>query len=144
MFIRLELIDWDPIESDDRPVHTMRWYEDLIGCAATSSNINTEHPVIVSLVPLCIEKVVLWKITDLVRERWDPLSQRHCRNLALLLNQLIDECPTLMVSSRPVQKLLQTICQRAQEAIDEDLFVPLYSKQYVFFLRGSIYLDFSY
>ncbi|VDO64826.1 unnamed protein product [Onchocerca flexuosa] len=107
----------------------MRWYEHLITCAATSSNINVEHPVVVSLVPLCIEKVVLWKITDLVRERWDPLSQHQCQNLGFLLNQLIDECPTLVPTSRPVQKLLQTICLRAQDAIDEDLFVPIYSKQ---------------
>ncbi|KAK6105407.1 GC-rich sequence DNA-binding factor-like family protein [Brugia pahangi] len=131
LFIRLELIDWGPLENDSRPVNSMRWYEDLIGCAAVSSNINVEHPILVSLIPLCIEKVVLWKITDLIRERWDPLSQHQCRNLGFLLNQLIDECPTLVPSSRPVQKLLQTICLRAQDAIDEDLFVPIYSKQAV-------------
>uniref|UniRef100_A0A0R3RWE4 t-SNARE coiled-coil homology domain-containing protein n=1 Tax=Elaeophora elaphi TaxID=1147741 RepID=A0A0R3RWE4_9BILA len=131
LFIRLELIDWGPLENDSRPMNSMRWYEDLITCAATSSNINVEHPVVVSLVPLCIEKVVLWKITDLIRERWDPLSQHQCRNLGFLLSQLIDECPTLVPSSRPVQKLLQTICLRAQDAIDEDLFVPIYSKQAV-------------
>ncbi|VDK71787.1 unnamed protein product [Litomosoides sigmodontis] len=131
LFIRLELIDWGPLENDSRPMNSMRWYEDLLTCAATSSNINVEHPVIVSLVPLCIERVVLWKITDLIRERWDPLSQHQCRNLGFLLSQLIDECPTLVPSSRPVQKLLQTICIRAQDAIDEDLFVPIYSKQAV-------------
>ncbi|KAL3998108.1 GC-rich sequence DNA-binding factor-like family protein [Acanthocheilonema viteae] len=131
LFIRLELIDWGPLENDSRPVNSMRWYEDLITCAASSSNINVEHPVVVSLVPLCIERVVLWKITDLIRERWDPLSQHQCRNLGFLLSQLIDECPTLVPSSRPVQKLLQTICLRAHDAIDEDLFVPIYSKQAV-------------
>lgn len=51
------------LQSDERPLNSMRWYEDLICCAATSSNIDTEHPLIVSLIPLCIEKVVLWKIT---------------------------------------------------------------------------------
>ncbi|MCP9261102.1 hypothetical protein DINM_004190 [Dirofilaria immitis] len=148
LFIRLELIDWGPLENDNRQVNSMRWYEDLITCAATSSNVNFEHPVIVSLIPLCIEKVVLWKITgavyiankcyiqaylflDLIRERWDPLSQHQCRNLGFLLSQLIDECPTLVPTSRSVQKLLQTICLRAQDAIDEDLFVPIYSKQAV-------------
>uniref|UniRef100_A0A915PNM6 t-SNARE coiled-coil homology domain-containing protein n=1 Tax=Setaria digitata TaxID=48799 RepID=A0A915PNM6_9BILA len=131
LFIRLELLDWGPLENDNHPVNSMRWYEDLITCAAASSNINTEHPVVVSFVPLCIEKVVLWKVIDLVRERWDPLSQHQCRNLGILLNQLIDECPTLVPSSRSVQKLLQTICLRAQDAIDEDLFVPIYSKQAV-------------
>uniref|UniRef100_A0A1I7VH53 GCFC domain-containing protein n=1 Tax=Loa loa TaxID=7209 RepID=A0A1I7VH53_LOALO len=131
LFIRLELIDWGPLENDSRPVNSMRWYENLITCAATSSNIIVEHPVVASFVPLCIEKVLLWKITDLIRERWDPLSQHQCRNLGFLLNQLIDECPTLVPNSRPVQKLLQTICLRAQDAIDEDLFVPIYSKQAV-------------
>uniref|UniRef100_A0AAF5Q259 GCF C-terminal domain-containing protein n=1 Tax=Wuchereria bancrofti TaxID=6293 RepID=A0AAF5Q259_WUCBA len=131
LFIRLELLDWGPLENDNCPVNSMRWYENLIGCAAASSNINVEHPILVSLIPLCIEKVVLWKITDLIRERWDPLSQQQCRNLGFLLDQLIDECPTLVPSSRPVQKLLQTICLRAQDAIDEDLFVPIYSKQAV-------------
>ncbi|VDN01620.1 unnamed protein product [Thelazia callipaeda] len=144
LFIRLELIDWEPLESDKRPVSSMRWYENLIKCAAESHNINTEHPIIVSLIPLCIEKVILWKITGatyveqcllsvdgvhLVRERWDPLSQKQCKNLSFLLNQLIDECPTLVPTSRSVQKLLHTICLRAQEAIDDDLFVPIYSRQ---------------
>lgn len=74
----------------------------------------------------CIQTYIF---SDLIRERWDPLSQHQCRNLGFLLTQLIDECPTLVPSSRPVQKLLQTICLRAQDAIDEDLFVPIYSKQ---------------
>lgn len=74
---------------------------------------------------------------DQIRERWDPLSQHQCRNLGLLLNQLVDECPTLVPNNRPLQKLLQTICLRAQDAIDEDLFVPIYSKQYV--LVPSVY-----
>lgn len=43
----------------------MLWYRDLIGCGTENANINIEHPAIVSLIPLCIEKVVLLRITGL-------------------------------------------------------------------------------
>lgn len=69
--------------------------------------------------------------SDMVQEQWDPLSQKQCSRLGFLLSSLVDECPTLVPSSRSVKRLLEAIRQRVQESIDEDLFVPIYSKQFV-------------
>uniref|UniRef100_F1KUT3 GC-rich sequence DNA-binding factor 1 n=1 Tax=Ascaris suum TaxID=6253 RepID=F1KUT3_ASCSU len=130
-FIRLEIIDWNPLESDDRPLHTMRWYEDLLSCGSSNAGLNSEHEMIVSLIPLCIERIIIPRIADMVQEQWDPLSQKQCSRLGFLLSSLVDECPTLVPSSRSVKRLLEAIRQRVQESIDEDLFVPIYSKQAV-------------
>ncbi|KHN84480.1 PAX3- and PAX7-binding protein 1 [Toxocara canis] len=130
-FIRLELITWNPLEGDDRPLHVMHWYEDLLACGSSNADLSGEHEIIVSLIPLCIERTIIPRIADIVQEQWDPLSQKQCSRLGFLLDSLVDECPNLVPSSRSVKRLLETIRHRVQEAIDEDLFVPIYSKQAV-------------
>lgn len=130
-FIRLELLDWNPLEVDGRPLSSMKWYEELLSCTAENTSVECEHPLIVSLIPLCVEKIVLPKLAGIIREQWDPLSSEQCKRLGCLINTMIDECPTLVASSRSVQQVLEALRERVQESIDEDLFMPIYSKQAV-------------
>lgn len=62
-------------------------------------------------------------------EQWDPLSLSQSTNLANLLRTWIAEYPTMAGSSRQVMTLLEAIRKKAKSSIDDDTFVPLYSKE---------------
>ncbi len=70
-------------------------------------------------------------LAGMITDRWDPLSSRQTKNLAMLLEGLVDEYPTLVETSKTVQSLLNALYQKARVAINEDLFIPMYSKQSV-------------
>ncbi|VDK49875.1 unnamed protein product [Anisakis simplex] len=130
-FIRIELISWNPLENDDQLLHQMKWYEQLLTCGSSNADLSGEHSIIVSFIPLCIERIVIPRIADMVKDQWDPLSSKQSGRLSALISTLIDECPTLVPTSRSIKRLLTNIRERIQESIDEDLFVPIYSKQAV-------------
>ncbi|CAJ0928705.1 unnamed protein product, partial [Mesorhabditis belari] len=126
-FVCLELSKNDILKNATLRLEDMEWYKDLL--SVDSPELRQDHPIIVGLIPLVIEKVVVPFITDVVNEEWDPLSLKQTRNLATLLDTIVKEYPTITEKSKSVARLFAAIQEKAKEAVSEDLFIPMYSKQ---------------
>ena len=68
-------------------------------------------------------------ITELVSLCWDPLSNSQTVSLIRLVTRLIQEYPTLGHNSKSVKTLLTTIIEKMREAVENDVFIPIYPKQ---------------
>lgn len=66
---------------------------------------------------------------EIIDEQWNPMSLSESRNLAKLLNTIVNEYPTAISSSKRVINVLTLLYKKAKVSIDEDMFVPIYSKE---------------
>ena len=67
--------------------------------------------------------------TELVEAVWDPLSTSQTLRLVGLLNRLMQEYPTMLPSSRALEQLVTAIIAKMKSAVENDMFIPIYSKQ---------------
>ena len=82
------------------------------------------------LVSTTVEKVLLPKVTGLVRVAYDPLSTSQTTALTGLLGGLVTEYPTIRGDSRQVRELLAAARDRIKGSIDNDPYIPIgYAKQ---------------
>lgn len=82
------------------------------------------------ILSLVIEKVILVKITNIVRATYDPMSTSQTLKLTAMLNKLIDLYPTLTGESKQLRELLMAVKDRLKMSLDQDVYIPLgYSKQ---------------
>lgn len=83
--------------------------------------------------------------SDVVTTEWDPLSLLQTNRLAQILNDL-HVYPTLTRKSKPFLKLLEAVRTRIDEAIKNDVFIPMFSKQsdlirFMFLSKKWTFLD---
>uniref|UniRef100_A0A915DJP4 GCF C-terminal domain-containing protein n=1 Tax=Ditylenchus dipsaci TaxID=166011 RepID=A0A915DJP4_9BILA len=123
-FIRLELLDWMPLENQSRPVNTHLWYQQILAVETVDSG-----NIVAEIIPSVVEKVLLPKIAKIVQDQWDCLSLKQSKNLASLLHSLVDDFPTVNGTSKPLLNVLSAIYHKAKASIEADTFVPLYSKE---------------
>ncbi|KAI1713858.1 GC-rich sequence DNA-binding factor-like protein domain-containing protein [Ditylenchus destructor] len=128
-FIRLELLDWKPLEEPHRALESWSWYKQILSVGMNNTGVDMESPEISNIIPSVVEKVVLPKIAKTIREQWNPLSLRQSMNLSKVLNSLAGHYPTVNASSKQMLDVLNAIYARAKASIEEDTFVPLYSKE---------------
>ena len=76
---------------------------------------------------LCVTRGLL--PTELVEAVWDPLSTSQTLRLVGLLSRLIQEYPTVLPSSRPLEQLVSAVIAKMKSAVENDIFIPIYSKQ---------------
>ncbi|CAB3408206.1 unnamed protein product [Caenorhabditis bovis] len=124
-YVRLQLITADILRKETL-LNSMPWFKSAILAGANNSEIEPEHVTIVGLVPAIVEKIVCPFLIDLVRETWDPLSLSQTRKLMQFCADF-DKIPTLNEKSKQFVGLLDAIRCRIQEAIDDDLFVPMFA-----------------
>lgn len=60
---------------------------------------------------------------------YDPLSNTQTLKLVKLLNQLSHEYPSLRITSKNLQTLFMTITEKMKLALDNDVFIPIFTKQ---------------
>ncbi|KAK6641265.1 hypothetical protein RUM44_012974 [Polyplax serrata] len=77
------------------------------------------------LVPLVVERVVIPKITQLIKCSWDPMSSSQTLRIVGLLGKYINDMPTLGPKSRHLETLLQAIIEKLKSAVDNDVFIPI-------------------
>ncbi|KAL7291124.1 hypothetical protein TKK_0015251 [Trichogramma kaykai] len=128
--IRLSLITWNPlIESTD--FEKTKWYSSLL-FYTMKSNVSEEalqaDPDI-RLVPSTIEKIVIPKLTTIVQKIWDPLSTTQTLRLIGLINRFMKDYPTLNKSSKQLTALFAIVMEKMEDAIDNDVFIPIFPKQ---------------
>ncbi|GMT00702.1 hypothetical protein PENTCL1PPCAC_22876, partial [Pristionchus entomophagus] len=125
-FVRLQLSLYDPLRSD-LILSEMDWYRDVLSISSPS-NESTNNEVVISLIPSIIHKVVIPYLTDVISEEWEPVSLSQSTRISTLVRTILTETPSLDQRSKPLRRLLQTIIERFNNAMDEDLFVPMFSR----------------
>lgn len=83
-FVRLELIDWNPLDPSSTPFNQHHWYVSLFDYGINAPESDPDHNVIPSLV----KSVVLPLLLDLCRDVWDPLNVGESRTLAATLDDI--------------------------------------------------------
>ncbi|KAE9554107.1 hypothetical protein FO519_002696 [Halicephalobus sp. NKZ332] len=128
-FIRLELLDWNPLRDVSRPFFEFNWYKRLLTAGTDKVGFDLENPTIVNLIPSIIDKLFFPRLTKVINEQWDPFSLSQSRNLSYMIKQFVDESPSLNSESKSVNNLLKAIFQKFQGAIAEDSDFPLFGQE---------------
>ena len=96
------------------------------------------------ILPRVLEKVMVPKLAFFVEDAWNPMSSKQTKIVANLLRHLVEEYPSIHMDSKPVQALVKSVVLRLKRTLNEDIYMPLYSKDaitdphsdtYVFFHR---------
>ncbi|KAH8848813.1 PAX3- and PAX7-binding protein 1 [Schistosoma japonicum] len=102
--IRIQLIGWNPLSNYTSSIEEMKWFQDLLDFCSLPS-------------------------VDLVSASWDPLSEKQSTHLVNLMCNLCSTYPTICIGSRPTEKLFTSIVKRIENTIQDDIFIPLYSRK---------------
>uniref|UniRef100_A0A8C2XLX8 PAX3 and PAX7 binding protein 1 n=1 Tax=Cyclopterus lumpus TaxID=8103 RepID=A0A8C2XLX8_CYCLU len=117
--VRLQLITWNPLETQCANFEYMLWFESLLFYGFEEHSVLQRGDGDISLLPAIVEKVILSKLTGRVTHtnyaRLDFLFFSH-------------------------QELLKTIVFRTRRTLDEDVFLPLYPKSVLENKNGGPYL----
>lgn len=129
-FIRQKLVLWNPFLSSTPHFEEEKWFQELSVFGLKyfaedgiedSSNVLDDTKVLSSV----IEKVLAAKLNFFIQNVWDPLSTQQSVKLSLLLKELTRDYPFMTAENHQCQKLVQSLCKRLQNAVDNDIFIPL-------------------
>lgn len=125
-FIKLQLLNWNPLELEGTAdFEEMEWFLSLAAYGDLGGEPDPEDED-VKLLPNIIEKVLIPKITVLMRDVWDPLSTKQTKLATFLLQRLIDDIPTITRDSKQTKELVDVIVLKLKDAVETDMFIPLY------------------
>ncbi|XP_049896363.1 PAX3- and PAX7-binding protein 1 isoform X1 [Epinephelus moara] len=139
--VRLQLITWNPLETQCANFEYMLWFESLLFYGFEEHSMLQRGDGDISLLPAIVEKVILSKLTVLAEQVWDPLSNSQTARLVGFIHRLIKGYPTVLHGdNRYTQELLKTVVLRTRRTLDEDVFLPLYPKNVLENKNSSPYL----
>jgi len=127
--IRLEILNWSPFI----PSPSMSEYNWYITLASFSINEDENFSQFESdpdriLLSTCCEKVVLPKLVNIVESSYDVVSSTQTNSLVACLKKLVDDFPTVTMKSKHLRELLSRVVETFKECLDNDVYIPLYSK----------------
>ncbi|KAM6212476.1 PAX3- and PAX7-binding protein 1 isoform 3-T3 [Sarcoramphus papa] len=128
--IRLQLLIWTPLEGKCRDFETMLWFESLLfyGCEEQEQ---VKDDADISLLPTIVERVVLPKLTVISENIWDPFSTTQTSRMVAIVQKLVDGYPSVVnAENKNTQMLLKALLLRMRRTLDDDVFMPLYPKNY--------------
>ncbi|XP_035416014.2 intron Large complex component GCFC2 isoform X1 [Cygnus atratus] len=132
--IRVELINWNPLEQSFTDLGEMPWFravEEFSNAKNTSESKRDDDPD-QEVLPRVIEKTVLPKITAFVQNVWDPLSTSQTENLVQLCRNIFEkQVPSKSEGRKAKEDLINEVVLRMKKSIEEDVFIPLYPKSTV-------------
>eukprot|EP00250_Pteridium_aquilinum_P015662 c22686_g1_i1 orf=398-2479(+) len=119
-YVRLELLKWDPLYSDD-DFDNMKWHSLLFdyGMPENGSDVSPDD-VDVDLVPKLVEKVALPVLHHEIAHCWDTLSSKSTKNAVAAVKIVLNYVPP---SSDALQDLLSAVRSHLFKAV-ADLEVP--------------------
>lgn len=68
-------------------------------------------------------------LLELVGCWWDPLSHTQTVRLVNLVRHYAEAYPSLSPSSKPLRDLTHAIINKIRDAIDNDIFIPMFPKK---------------
>ncbi|XP_043927959.1 PAX3- and PAX7-binding protein 1 [Protopterus annectens] len=127
--VRLQLIPWNPLEAKCPEFENMLWFESLLFYGCEEQKELQKDDVDIGLLPAITEKVILPKLCVLAEHVWDPFSTSQTSRLVAFVKRLIGGYPSVIhAENKNTQALLKCILMRLRRTLDEDVFMPLYSK----------------
>jgi GC-rich sequence DNA-binding factor len=79
------------------------------------------------LIPEVAEKILVPWITRVVQAKWDPMSASQTKRLVNVIRRCIDEW-SVVPTCKSMQSLMSTIVTKFKDAVDNDVFIPLFPK----------------
>ncbi|XP_044740539.1 PAX3- and PAX7-binding protein 1 isoform X2 [Chrysoperla carnea] len=129
--LRLQILSWDPFNSNCSDLEQYHWMKTLMTYGLTSSE--TEETLRadpdINLVPAIVDKIIILKLKDLVEQTWDPMSSSQSLRLVGLIGRFVRRYPTLGPGSQRLQDLFTAIVDKIQQAVEHDVFIPIFPKQ---------------
>ena len=83
-FVRLELIDWSPLDPSAVPFNQHHWYLSLFDYGINSPESDPDH----DLIPSLVKSIVAPMVVDLCKNAWDPLNLAQSRSLSTIVEDL--------------------------------------------------------
>ena len=137
--VRLQLLAFAPLD-EKNSLTQHQWLRDACcmgiderGKAIFDDTELATHDDVVNVVPGIVDKCIVPRLTEIITRIFDPLSSGHCRALAAQLLELRTlGSNVLEPKSKSMQRLYSALVQRVRTTLDDDLFMPLFAKEYVF------------
>ncbi|XP_074662540.1 PAX3- and PAX7-binding protein 1-like [Tubulanus polymorphus] len=127
--IRLQLVEWNPLETSSTGLEKLPWFQSLIfyGFRENENTDMTEDDDDLKLLPNILDKVLLPRLILYVEGVWDPVSASQTAQLSNLVRKLIADFPISM-ESKNLQALVKAVVERMKKTLNDDVFMPLYPK----------------
>ncbi|XP_059485631.1 PAX3- and PAX7-binding protein 1 [Neocloeon triangulifer] len=127
--VRLTLISWNPLQENSVDFESTDWFQTLVMYSVESSAEKLESlksDPDFHLVPLVIEIAVLPRLAKIMMDVWDPCSSSQTQRLAMTLRKILSDYPKLATRGRVSKTVLPVVVSKMKEAIDNDVFIPIY------------------
>ncbi|XP_014239886.1 PAX3- and PAX7-binding protein 1 [Cimex lectularius] len=141
--IRLKLLFWNPFTPGNNDIEKTQWCNSLLlyGLDPEETEESLKKDPDIQLLPRIVEKIVLPKLTQLTSLCWDPMSSSQTVSFVSLVTKLIQDYPTITHSSKFLTNLVSVIIEKMKEAVEKDIFIPIYPKQKL--LESKVFSFFS-
>ncbi|MCL4129672.1 UNVERIFIED_CONTAM: hypothetical protein GTU68_035862 [Idotea baltica] len=135
-FISLQLVLWNPLSREEEgmeivEIEKMKWFNQLLLYGFHDADVSMgsfkEDPDR-KLMSYIVERVILPKVKDLVSCFWDPLSHVQSVRLVNLLRHYTIAYPSISPSSKQLKELVVAIIAKIRDAIENDVFIPMFPK----------------
>ncbi|XP_007901492.2 intron Large complex component GCFC2 isoform X1 [Callorhinchus milii] len=127
--IRAQLIAWNPLEAGCSDLVGMPWVSAVEQfCHDEAEEYQRKENSDMKLLSTVIEKTIVPKIEGFIIHVWDPLSSSQTQNFVQLCAELKEEFAVFKDESKATQMLSKSIIMRIRISVEEDVFIPLYSK----------------
>eukprot|EP00095_Tigriopus_kingsejongensis_P004616 maker-scaffold559_size137194-snap-gene-0.25 protein:Tk04616 transcript:maker-scaffold559_size137194-snap-gene-0.25-mRNA-1 annotation:"pax3- and pax7-binding protein 1 isoform x1" len=129
--VRLQLLFWNPF-AEHNEINQMEWYRSLATFSYSQdeslSSLTTDRDK--KLLSLMVEKVVVPKLTSVIKVCYDPLSTTQTLRCVGILTRFLNDYPTLNGQSKLLRECLKEVQEKLKVAVDKDVYIPIgYSKQ---------------
>ncbi|XP_055327458.1 PAX3- and PAX7-binding protein 1-like isoform X2 [Paramacrobiotus metropolitanus] len=128
--VRFNLLEWNPLKESLTPLTEMKWVQDILLHAFVPTDNGSVQPqdADIRIIPMLIEDVVFSRLLAWL-DVWDPLSRMQSERLTTFLRETLLHFPLVAVNRKPVQDLFRGIVTRLTKAIEDDVFLPVYSQR---------------
>lgn len=125
----------------------MQWFQKLLTYSVQSKTetlLDLKEDPDFNLIPLVIEMAVLPRFgsnnqnkshlsvvlnhnfSEIIVDAWDPCSSSQTQRLTSILRKILSDYPKLATRGRVTKSLLPAVVDKLKEAIDNDVFIPIY------------------
>jgi len=127
--IRLQMLFWSPFSTNIH-VSEFQWYSTLATYAISQDETYSKFEADAdrNLLSSCCEKVLIPKLVNIVQTTFDTVSASQTYKLIDCLTKLIGDFPTLNAKSKQLRELLSVVVDLIKESLDNDVYIPIYSK----------------
>jgi len=123
-FVKHEMVLWNPLFSVDDHFEDFDWFKSLaVYGLEKQSDVAFDDDS--KMLGTTVEKVIACQLMRLAQEVWDPLSSQQSARLSVILKQLFRDYAFMSSKNRHCIHLMQGICKRIQNCLENDIFIPL-------------------